>query len=162
VQLWAETYNRELGDTGPFETLDDVTDRIVATVAGGHGVLVRSMATATREKPLEEAGASQLVSQWFTYVLQLKAEEHARLRAAFKRVLNLDSRISRIRQNNTHAPDKRGQAAFQPLYIESRPNFWITGAIPLADWENFEATRPQPHTQTGPAACFHSWHYAVL
>jgi serine/threonine protein kinase len=88
VQLWAETYNRELGDGGPFETLDDVTDRIVATVADGHGVLVRSMATATREKPLEEASASQLVSRWFTYVLQLKAEEHARLRAAFERVLH--------------------------------------------------------------------------
>src|SRR5262249_8283779 len=34
VQLWAETYNRELGAGGPFETLDDLTDRIVATVAG--------------------------------------------------------------------------------------------------------------------------------
>jgi TolB-like protein/Tfp pilus assembly protein PilF len=87
VQLWAETYNRELGDGGPFETLDDVTDRIVATVASGHGVLVRSMATVSREKPLEDASASQLVSRWFTYVLQLKAEEHARLRAAFERVL---------------------------------------------------------------------------
>ena len=88
VQLWAETYNRELGAGGPFETLDDVTDRIVATVAGGHGVIARTMATATREKPLEEASASQLVSRWFTYVLQLKAEEHARLRAAFERVLD--------------------------------------------------------------------------
>jgi TolB-like protein len=88
VQLWAETYNRELGDGGAFETLDDVTDRIVATVADGHGVLVRSMATATREKPLEEASASQLVSRWFTYVLQLKAEEHAKLRAAFERELD--------------------------------------------------------------------------
>jgi adenylate cyclase len=88
VQLWAETYNRELGDGGPFETLDEVADRVVATVADGHGVLVRSMATATREKPLEEASASQLVSRWFTYVLQLKAEEHSRLRAAFERVLD--------------------------------------------------------------------------
>src|SRR5262245_3159476 len=88
VQLWAETYNRELGAGGPFETLDDVTDRIVATVAGGHGVIARTMATATWEKPLEEASASQLVSRWFTYVLQLKAEEHARLRAAFERVLD--------------------------------------------------------------------------
>ena len=87
VQLWAETYNRELGGGAPLETLDDVTDRIVATVADGHGALVRSMATATRGKPLEEASASQLVSRWFTYVLQLKAEEHARLRVAFERVL---------------------------------------------------------------------------
>ena len=88
AQLWAETYNRELGDGGPFETLDDVTDRIVATVADGHGVLIRSMATATRGKPVEEASAAQLVSRWFTYTLQLKAEEHARLRAAFERVLD--------------------------------------------------------------------------
>jgi TolB-like protein/predicted Ser/Thr protein kinase len=88
VQLWAETYDRDLGDAGPFEILDDATDRIVATVADGHGVLVRSMATATREKPLEEASASQLVSRWFTYVLQLKADEHALLRAAFERVLD--------------------------------------------------------------------------
>ena len=88
VQLWAETYNRELGAGGSFETLDDVTDRIVATVAGGHGVIARTMASATREKPLEEASASQLVSRWFTYVLQLKAEEHGRLRAAFERVLD--------------------------------------------------------------------------
>jgi tetratricopeptide (TPR) repeat protein len=90
VQLWAETYNHELDDGGPFEALDDVTDRIVSTVAGGHGVLVRSMATATREKPLEEASASQLVSRWFTYVLQLKPEEHARLRAAFEHVLDCE------------------------------------------------------------------------
>ena len=88
VQLWAETYNRELGDGGSFETLDEVVDRVVATVADGHGVLVRSMATATREKSLEEATASQLVSRWFTYVLQLKAEEHAGLRAAFERILD--------------------------------------------------------------------------
>lgn len=88
VQLWAETYNRELGEDSPFETLDDVTDRIVATVAGGHGVLLRSMATATRGKPLDEASASQLVSRWFTYTLQIKPEEHARLRAAFKRLLD--------------------------------------------------------------------------
>jgi hypothetical protein len=46
------------------------------------------MATATREKPLEEASASQLVSRWFTYVLQPKAEEHAKLRAAFERELD--------------------------------------------------------------------------
>ena len=88
VQLWAETYNREPGEGGPFEALDDVTDRIVATVADGHGVLVRSMATATREKPVQEASTSQLVSRWFTYTLQLKAEEHANLRAAFERVLD--------------------------------------------------------------------------
>src|SRR5215475_6620437 len=43
VQLWAETYNRELGAGGPFETLDDLTDRIVATLAGGHGVIARAM-----------------------------------------------------------------------------------------------------------------------
>src|SRR5262249_1269004 len=51
-----------------------------------------------------------------------------RLWNSFYRVcVRLDSTISRIRLNNTQAPDKTGQAAFQPLCIESRPNFWTTG-----------------------------------
>jgi len=84
VQLWTETYNHELVATSLFEALDNATDRIVAEIADGHGALVRSIAAATRERSLEDATASQLVSRWFTYVLQLKAEEHARLRTAFE------------------------------------------------------------------------------
>ena len=87
AQLWAETYNRELGDAGPFEILDDLTDRIVATVADGYGVLVRSMASAIREKPLEQATASELVLRWFAYLHQLKADEHSQLRAGLERAL---------------------------------------------------------------------------
>lgn len=40
---------------------------------------------ATREMPVEEASASQLVSRWFIYTLQLKAKEHASLHATLER-----------------------------------------------------------------------------
>ncbi|HUJ39332.1 MAG TPA: protein kinase, partial [Candidatus Acidoferrales bacterium] len=86
-QLWAETYNRELGARGPFEIQDDLTDRIVATVADGYGVLVRSMASAVREKAVEEASAAELVLRYFAYMQQISPEEHAALREGLERAV---------------------------------------------------------------------------
>ena len=87
AHLWAEAYNREIGDAGTFEIQDDLTDHIVTTVADGYGVLVRSLAAAVRDKPVEEASASELVLRYFAYLQQIKAEEHARLRAGFESAL---------------------------------------------------------------------------
>ena len=86
-QLWAETYNRELGAAGPFEIQDDLTDRIVSTVADGYGVLVRSMASQVRDKPVGEASASELVLRYFAYMQQISPEEHALLREGLERAL---------------------------------------------------------------------------
>src|SRR6202790_707759 len=54
TQLWAEAYDREIGDAGTFQLQDDLTDHIVTTVADGYGVLVRSMAAPTRDRKVEE------------------------------------------------------------------------------------------------------------
>src|SRR5882724_3126007 len=61
TQLWAEAFDREINDAGTFQVQDDLTDHIVTTVADGYGVLVRSMATPTRDRKVEELSASELV-----------------------------------------------------------------------------------------------------
>ena len=43
ARLWAETYNRDLGTSSTFEVQDDVSARIVATVADSFGVLVHAI-----------------------------------------------------------------------------------------------------------------------
>ena len=48
THLWAETYDRDLAVAGIFEVQDEITDRVVATVADPYGVLVRTMAPAVR------------------------------------------------------------------------------------------------------------------
>ena len=87
TQLWAEAYDREIGNTSPFEIQDDLTDHIVTTVADGYGVLVRSMATPTRDKNVEDLSASELVLRYYAFMQQVDPQEHAVLRAGLERAL---------------------------------------------------------------------------
>jgi adenylate cyclase len=87
AQLWAESYDREISESSASQIQDDLTDRIVATVADGHGVLVRTMAAPLRERAVEELSVSELVLRYFAFLQQMNPEEHARLRAGFERAL---------------------------------------------------------------------------
>ncbi len=88
TQLWAEAYDREIGDASLFQIQDDITDRIVATVADSQGVLVRSMAASIRERPIEELSVAELIVRYHSgYIQQFSPAEHALLRAALERAL---------------------------------------------------------------------------
>jgi TolB-like protein/Tfp pilus assembly protein PilF len=92
TQLWAESYDREISDregndTGTFQIQDDLTDRIVTSVADGYGVLVRSMAAPTRARKVEELSASELVLRHYAFMQQVNLQEHAVLRAGLERAL---------------------------------------------------------------------------
>src|ERR1022692_946060 len=87
TQLWAEAYDREIGDAGTFQVQDDLTDHIVTAVADGYGVLVRSMAAPTRDRKLEELSASELVLRYYAFMQQINPQEHAVLRAGLERAL---------------------------------------------------------------------------
>jgi TolB-like protein/Tfp pilus assembly protein PilF/predicted Ser/Thr protein kinase len=92
TQLWAESYDREISDADTFQIQDDLTDRIVATVADGYGVLVRSMAAATRGKNIEELSAFELELRYYAFLQQFNREEHALLRAGLERVVEREPR----------------------------------------------------------------------
>ena len=85
THMWAEAYDRDLDGTGIFEVQDDITDRVVATVADPYGVLVRSMAVAVRDRPVEELSAQELALRCSAYFHQIRPDEHARMRAALER-----------------------------------------------------------------------------
>ncbi len=56
AQLWSETYDRQLGAADLFSIQDDLTDRIVATVADQSGILVRSMVHTIRKRQIDRRG----------------------------------------------------------------------------------------------------------
>ena len=87
THMWAETYDRDLAGAGIFKLQDDITDRVVATVADPYGVLVRSMALAVRDRPVEELSARELALRCSAYWHHIRPDEHARLRAALERTL---------------------------------------------------------------------------
>jgi TolB-like protein/Tfp pilus assembly protein PilF len=87
--LWAETYDRQLTSTNIFDLQDDLTNRIVATVADETGVLVRPMAATIRDRPVQDLSLDELVLRYFAYFQSLRADEHAALRGAFERALEM-------------------------------------------------------------------------
>ena len=84
AQLWAETYTRDLETADVFSVQDDVTDRVVATVADVHGVLMHSMLHSVRDVPIEHLGPHELMLRYWRYHQQPQREEHARLRQALE------------------------------------------------------------------------------
>ena len=87
THLWAETFDRDLAATSIFALQDDLTDRIVATVADPFGVLVRVIAHPLLDKPVEELTASELCIRLYAHNQQLAPEEHARIRRGLELAL---------------------------------------------------------------------------
>jgi TolB-like protein len=87
AHLWAETFDRQLTSSNIFDIQDELTSRIVATVADSTGVLVAYMAAALRDRQFEELTLDELVLRYYAYTNTLRADEHASLRGAFERAL---------------------------------------------------------------------------
>lgn len=83
-RVWAERYDRDLGSAGVFDVQDDLTDRIVAMVADGYGVLVRSMEAVLQAKPDHELTASDWTVRLFGYRQRMTPTEHGELRSALE------------------------------------------------------------------------------
>ncbi|KPK60535.1 MAG: hypothetical protein AMJ59_05400 [Gammaproteobacteria bacterium SG8_31] len=96
ASLWAETYTRDMTSLDIFSVQDDITGRVVATVADGYGVLVRSMIDAIDSKPAEELNPSEWVLRMFDYLLQYTAAAHAALREGIEQAVKRYPRDSDV------------------------------------------------------------------
>jgi tetratricopeptide (TPR) repeat protein len=85
--LWADTYDRRLDRSSVFDLQDELTEKIVATIADVNGALVRAMAVAVRTKPAESLSPYEAVVRALAYFSLLSPEEHAELRTALERAV---------------------------------------------------------------------------
>ena len=87
AHLWAERFDRDLSATDIFAAQDELTGRIVATVADPDGVLTRSLGALAKAKPVDTLTAHECVLRTFAYWQQVVPDEHAEVRAALERAL---------------------------------------------------------------------------
>src|SRR5262249_12288091 len=87
AHIWAENYDRNLKNTSVFDLQDDLTARVVASVACVGGVFVKAMATTLRERPIEDLSVDELVLRLFLYLTAPRIDEHARLREALESIV---------------------------------------------------------------------------
>ena len=85
AHLWAQTYERTFRAEDIFAVQDDITDRVVATVADANGVLARSIAAAVSEKPEAELTALDWVLRSLSYRRNVAPQAHAELRDGLER-----------------------------------------------------------------------------
>ena len=90
AHLWAERYDRDLTPGDIFQVQDDITTRVVATLAGAEGVLSRSGASKARRKPTESLHAYETVLRAFSYWDRQTPTEHRDVREALEKALKLD------------------------------------------------------------------------
>ena len=84
------TYDRDLEAADVFDLQDELTDRVVATVADSHGALTRSMAIETDSKPPESLTSHEAVLRLFLYRQRTSAEDHLVTRTALEHAAERD------------------------------------------------------------------------
>ncbi len=96
THLWSETYDRDLEEADVFDLQDELTDRVVATVADPHGALTRSMAMETDSKPPESLTSHEAVLRLFLYRQRVSAEDHLVTRTALEHAAERDPNNAEI------------------------------------------------------------------
>ncbi len=87
TNLWVETYTRNTEAQDIFATQDDITGRVVATVADSFGVLARSMIAEIEDKPDEELAHSEWMLRTFDYLSHMTPETHAHTREGLEKAV---------------------------------------------------------------------------
>jgi TolB-like protein len=88
AHLWTDTYDQPLERTDLFTIQDDITDRIVATVADKAGVLARSMVQALRQLPMEQLSAREPIFRCWMFQWHPLPGLHAEVRRALEHHLD--------------------------------------------------------------------------
>ncbi len=92
--LWAETFDRDSSSQDVFALQDELTDRIVATIADTHGVIARSMGALVRSKPAEQLSAYESILQYFAFLEGATLNEYVKARTALERAVEKEPRYS--------------------------------------------------------------------
>jgi len=91
THLWAETFDRELSAANVFAVQDEITEQVVATIAGLSGVISQARFAELRGKQTDHLGAYESVLQFDAYYrANLSAPEHARVRDGLERAVKSD------------------------------------------------------------------------
>ncbi len=90
AHLWAETYDRDLTVDSIFGVQDDITEQVVATLAGSYGVISRAGQVKAREKGTDNLNAYDCVLRSYEYELLHTPEAHLRARDCLERAVELD------------------------------------------------------------------------
>ena len=90
TQIWSDSFDRDLSASAVLGLQDEITNRIVATVADPYGVVARTLAAPTADKPPEALTPYEAVLRWIIYQQRISPKDHEITRTALERAVELD------------------------------------------------------------------------
>ncbi len=90
TQIWTETFDRQLGGVNLLSLQDELTDRIVATVADPAGVVVRTLAAPTDLKAPADLTPYEAVLRYFLFRQRISTQDHQITIAALENAVESD------------------------------------------------------------------------
>ena len=75
-QVWAQRYDRHFTLDKLLPVIDDIVQRIVATVADDYGIIPKIIATASREKSVDALKAYEAVMRYHHYGITLTLQDY--------------------------------------------------------------------------------------
>ncbi len=87
AHIWAETYERDLTASNIFAVQDEITDRIVATIGGGSGVISRTGIAAARTIPPEDLTDYECILRFQAYIRAISPQGHRQARNCLELVV---------------------------------------------------------------------------
>jgi TolB-like protein len=89
LDLWLETFEQPFQPDSLFDLQDYLVPLVVSTIAGGCGVLPRSIGQGLRGKPLPQITPGEAVIRALGYFQDFSAEDHAASQAVLERTIEL-------------------------------------------------------------------------
>jgi adenylate cyclase len=92
AHMWAETYERDLTTASIFSIQDEMTQRVVAMIAGGRGAISQAVLREAKRKRTDDLSAYECVLSLTKEILS--EPEHLRLRTCLERTVETDPHYS--------------------------------------------------------------------
>lgn len=91
IQVWGNTYDRDLTASNIFEVQDDITVRVVGTITDAHGIISRMKRNKLARRLTEEIDSYECVLRSYVFETSHKEEDHLIARDCLEKVLEKDS-----------------------------------------------------------------------
>lgn len=89
-QVWGEAFERSWDEADLLEIQDDLTDRVVASVADPYGALMRDLSHGVERKAIDDMSSYDVILRYFIFRQRVSEQDHLETRNALEHGVEID------------------------------------------------------------------------